>query len=177
MENPNGPFVTVTFYDDGVSAILELRDLRTLRNKSISSATTLQPGNDVLAYWQQNRKYFKALVRKIQGQFFTSFSFSVLFCSGLSSFVVCSFADLAVSFTRSRWRVITRGKSGLVERHDQEAQAEQQERHPELREQSRRRGSDRGSSLPCLLEPRHIQPQRQQPQQHQQQPSVWATQI
>lgn len=85
MENPNGPFVTVTFYDDGVSAILELRDLRTLRNKSISSATTLQPGNDVLAYWQQNRKYFKALVRKIQGQFFTSFSFSfsVLFCSVL----------------------------------------------------------------------------------------------
>ena len=87
MENPNGPFVTVTFYDDGVSAILELRDLRTLRNKSISSATSLQPGNDVLAYWQQNRKYFKALVRKIQGQFlllflshFFSFSFSVLVC-------------------------------------------------------------------------------------------------
>jgi len=169
-----------------VSAILELRDLRTLR-KSISSATTLQPGNDVLAHWQQNRKYFKALVRKIQGQFlllflshfffFFYFFFFFFFCSGLSSFVVCSFADLAVSFTRSRWRVITRGKSGLVERHDQEAQAEQQERHPELREQSRRRGSDRGSSLPCLLEPRHIQPQRQQPQQHQQQPSVWATQI
>ena len=83
MENPNGPFVTVTFYDDGVSAILELRDLRTLRNKSISSATTLQPGNDVLAYWQQNRKYFKALVRKIQGQFFFFFFCSVLFCSVL----------------------------------------------------------------------------------------------
>ena len=78
--------MTITFYDDGVSAILELRDLRTLRNKSISSATTLQPGNDVLAYWQQNRKYFKALVRKIQGQFLLLFLFlffSVLFCSVL----------------------------------------------------------------------------------------------
>ena len=92
MENPNGPFVTVTFYDDGVSAILELRDLRTLRNKSISSATTLQPGNDVLAYWQQNRKYFKALVRKIQGQFLLLFLFcSVLFCSILFySILLCS---------------------------------------------------------------------------------------
>ena len=93
MENPNGPFVTFTFYDDGVSAILELRDLRTLRNKSISSATTLQPGNDVLAYWQQNRKYFKALVRKIQGQFVLLFLFLFLFL-----FFFCSILFYSILF-------------------------------------------------------------------------------
>jgi len=57
MDTTTGPFVTVTFYEDGVSAVMELRDLRTLQNRVFTSPLP-QTGEDVLAYWQQDHKYF-----------------------------------------------------------------------------------------------------------------------
>ena len=92
MDTPTGPFVTVTFYDDGVSAVMELHDLRTSQNRVFTSPP--QTGEDVLAYLQQDRKYFKALVRQVLGQF--SFPFLFLFfssCVNHSSFLFFLLAD------------------------------------------------------------------------------------
>ena len=94
--------MSVTFYDDGVSAVMELRDLRTLHNRVFTSPP--QPGEDVLAYWQQDRKYFKALVRQILCQFcfaflfFSFLFFSFLFLNHLSfSFLLLADQDGEIS--------------------------------------------------------------------------------
>ena len=58
--DPENVNVMVTFYEDGATAVVTLRDLKSTKGAPITKAKEVREGMKVLTYWQGSRKFLEA---------------------------------------------------------------------------------------------------------------------